>query len=596
MEIGSQNTLRHFRYEPLRDGSIRLLSFMGMGMDGRPVCNLFDSALDEHAQFYALSYVWGSDTRNQFINCNGKELPVTESVFGALTGLKSRIMDGKLPIWIDALCINQADDEEKAREVANMHRIYRRAKATVIWLGPEADDSDLAMDGVEKLAKLLPSLSVVPHPDRLLEYGLPAKDDPIWPALGCLFSRPWSFRLWTFQEVILAETAIVCCGSATVDWPKFEVVGYSIHEQRLWPITISEKTKQSQFRGFMSAANISLLKRNFGSLTVHEPDEEPYFRFSRLLPLAQSKQCSEPRDRVYAMLSLTSQSFRDTVDVNYHIPLTELYIQCGKACLKQDPKLFYLQLTTAQKRRPDLPSWCLDLQPQEMEMIFDDYLRAGLREASADSNRANIKIIQGSNDIEIQGFRADTVDQVVPMNFVWPHKRTVDNAKDIVEWEAKCRSLACNSLRLPPNEVPIAHVCTLSAHIRARQADFDALTQGYRDQMTNINSQAEGKGDCPPPPERQPPYDYFWLQMTRTCPGRTYFSTANGRVGIGPPDIQRGDLVVVIYGTEPVFILRELPTPDTRLEIIGDAFVHGLMDLNETPEEVIRPTEWFVIC
>lgn len=502
MEIGPQTTLRHFRYEPLRDGSIRLLSFIGMGMDGRPVCNLFDSALDEQPQFYALSYVWGSDVKNRSIDCNGKELPVTESAFGALTGLKSRILNGKLPIWIDALCINQTDDEEKAREVANMHRIYRRAKAIVVWLGPEADGSDLAMDGIDKLAKLLPSLSVVPFPDRLLEYGLPAKDDPIWPALGCLFSRPWFFRLWTFQEVILAATAIVCCGNATVDWLKFEVVGYGIHHGRLWPLTVSEKTRQSQFRGFTSVANISLLKRNFDSLAVREPGEEPYFRFSRLLPLAQSKQCAEQRDRVYAMLSVTSQSFRDTVNVNYHIPLTELYIQCGKACLKQDPNLFYLQLITIQKRRPDLPSWCLDLQPQELEMIFDDYLRAGLREASADSNRANIKIIQGSNDIEIQGFRADIVDQVVLMDFVWLHGRSVENAKNIVEWEAKCRSLACNSLRLPPNEVPIAHVCTLSAHIRARQADFDALTQGYRDQMNHIASQAEGKGDCPPPPER----------------------------------------------------------------------------------------------
>ena len=70
----------------------------------------------------------------------------------------------------------------------------------------------------------------------------------------------------------------------------------------------------------------------------------------------------------------------------------------------------------------------------------------------------------------------------------------------------------------------------------------------------------------------------------------------NGWVGIGPPDIQRGDLAVLIYGTELAFIWRELPAPDKRTEIIGDAFIHGLMDLNETPDEVIRPTKWFVIC
>jgi hypothetical protein len=182
------------------------------------------------------------------------------------------------------------------------------------------------------------------------------------------------------------------------------------------------------------------------------------------------------------------------------------------------------------------------------------------------------------------------------MDFVWSHQRSPDNAKNIIEWEAKCRSLACNSLGLPQNEVLIAHACTLSANIKARQADFEALTQGHRDQIIHLTSQAEGKGDCPPFPERQPPYNYFWLQLMRACPGRTYFSTVNGRVGIGPPDIQGGDVVVVIYGTEPVFILRELPALDMKMEIIGDAFIHGLMDLNETPRAVIGLTEWFAIC
>ena len=229
-------------------------------------------------------------------------------------------------------------------------------------------------------------------------------------------------------------------------------------------------------------------------------------------------------------------------------------------------------------------------------MISDDYLRAGLCEASVDSNRANIKIIPESKSIEIEGFGADIVDRIVPMDFVWWLRKSPDNAKKVLKWEAKCRLLACKTLGLPENEAPIAHVYTLSTHIKARHADFKALTQGYHDQIAHMTSQAEGKGDCPPPPERRPPYDYFWLQMTRACPGRMYFSTVNGRVGIGPPDIQRGDVVVVIYGTEPTFILRELSAPDTALEILGDAFVHGLMDLNETPTNIIGPTKWFVIC
>lgn len=69
----------------------------------------------------------------------------------------------------------------------------------IVWLGPDSDDSDIAIATMGKLTEVMPSLSVVTLRDRLAEYGLPAKEDPIWPALGCLFSRPWFFRPWMFQ-------------------------------------------------------------------------------------------------------------------------------------------------------------------------------------------------------------------------------------------------------------------------------------------------------------------------------------------------------------------------------------------------------------
>jgi hypothetical protein len=59
--------------------------------------------------------------------------------------------------------------------------------------------------------------------------------------------------------------------------------------------------------------------------------------------------------------------------------------------------------------------------------------------------------------------------------------------------------------------------------------------------------------------------------------------------------VKPGDLITVIYGTQPTFVLRQLPTPDTRTQLFGDAFVHGLMDLSETLKEAIGPTEWLTI-
>jgi hypothetical protein len=86
--------------------------------------------------------------------------------------------------------------------------------------------------------------------------------------------------------------------------------------------------------------------------------------------------------------------------------------------------------------------------------------------------------------------------------------------------------------------------------------------------------------------------------MTRVCPGRTYFRILKGRIGIGAPNARTGDLVVVLWAANPVFILRKSLNegPNEAMELVGDAFVHGLMDLNETKGEDIGHTKMFKIC
>jgi hypothetical protein len=56
---------------------------------------------------------------------------------------------------------------------------------------------------------------------------------------------------------------------------------------------------------------------------------------------------------------------------------------------------------------------------------------------------------------------------------------------------------------------------------------------------------------------------------------RHFFSTANGRVGLGPPGIKEDDVVCVFYSRGPLYILRF--EDDESAKSIGDAYVHGLM-------------------
>jgi hypothetical protein len=84
---------------------------------------------------------------------DGRITTVTENLHSALLHL--RLPSESRLIWIDALCINQKDDKERNHQVKEMKQIYRGAARVLAWLGPEADDSDLAMDIVAKAGDLI---------------------------------------------------------------------------------------------------------------------------------------------------------------------------------------------------------------------------------------------------------------------------------------------------------------------------------------------------------------------------------------------------------------------------------------------------------
>ena len=91
-------------------------------------------------------------------------------------------------------------------------------------------------------------------------------------------------------------------------------------------------------------------------------------------------------------------------------------------------------------------------------------------------------------------------------------------------------------------------------------------------------------------------YDDMSNRINNINTGRRYFSTENGRLGLGPPEIQKGDTVCVFYGTETVMLLRPAKSNPGEWYFVGDAFVHGLMDLDKTPESARGADEVFTIA
>ena len=82
--------------------------------------------------YEAMSYTWGDGTKTETILLDGCTKKVTRSVYEILA-LQSSIFMPKL-LWIDGLCIDQDNEEEKKGQVTHMDKIYSKATLVTVFL------------------------------------------------------------------------------------------------------------------------------------------------------------------------------------------------------------------------------------------------------------------------------------------------------------------------------------------------------------------------------------------------------------------------------------------------------------------------------
>ncbi|KAF2813858.1 HET-domain-containing protein, partial [Mytilinidion resinicola] len=178
---------------PLPAGSrcIRALDVVRLSENaGHPLqydLRIIDLDSEPSPSFTALSYAWGSQTLDSgVITCGSFTLPITQNCHCALQHLTE--VFGRLTIWIDAICINQDDEDEKMRQILLMQDIYSRAETVYVWLGESNVSTDRAMGYLENAG-------------YLKHFFL---DD-----LEELLTRDWINRIWTFQEIVLASNPVI---------------------------------------------------------------------------------------------------------------------------------------------------------------------------------------------------------------------------------------------------------------------------------------------------------------------------------------------------------------------------------------------------
>jgi hypothetical protein len=110
-------------------------------------------------------------------------------------------------MWIDAVCINQSNPQERTAQVRIMKKIYAKSDHVVIWLGKDTDDDKTAFAILEQYRKLFAEhghqLDIGPMETVAYKLALPAEESKDWTALIKLFQKPWFQRIWVIQEAVV---------------------------------------------------------------------------------------------------------------------------------------------------------------------------------------------------------------------------------------------------------------------------------------------------------------------------------------------------------------------------------------------------------
>jgi hypothetical protein len=216
-------------YPPLdkKRSEIRLVEILSIDGDEKVQCRLSISSLEDNPTFTALSYVWGDPKVTEDIMLNDELFPGTTNLGAALKYVKAHWCSsfpdrspGHFRLWVDAICINQKDQNERSSQVDLMREIYSKAELVLSWLGHGIDEIDIAFEALKAIAKETGELGSEEAGDEWLK-SYPtwwAKPAEIWDAIRSFFRLPYWHRVWVFQELVLGNHILFLHGSTTLTY------------------------------------------------------------------------------------------------------------------------------------------------------------------------------------------------------------------------------------------------------------------------------------------------------------------------------------------------------------------------------------------
>ncbi|KAF2126261.1 HET-domain-containing protein [Dothidotthia symphoricarpi CBS 119687] len=693
-------------------------------------CSLVVVDLNDNVAYDALSYTWGDPctlylstqeispqeawaARAFNIEVDGKAVSVGSNLYAALLGLRSHVTHQKDPqfsnvpqssgcFWIDALCINQNNLEEKSSQVMMMSRIYQQARLVFAWLGGGDRLSAQAFHDLVTIVNLCQGNNRDPKELRSLDIssdetyqklGIPKLNYTSWIGVYLFLNRAWFKRAWIVQEIALAREPWFMCGrqhgNVELVLRSFEILQRSRWFDQLRhlaePLIQTNRTK-GDFSSHTISARSSvklyrprkthILNSSLGSIVRQvrismgtfdglSKDESAPKRLGllRLLDWYRYTESGNARDKVYAFVGLSPEQETNPLMVNYRLTVEEVFVEATRYLLDslQSLQIFSLKKNTFDAEPMlELPSWVPDFTVQNLSTPINQHASF-----AASKGLGSVEMLYlPRNKLQLKGIKLDEITSV-GVTFKWalipelslllqkvtpPEGQTrfetfwrtllfdsfegetpapkecgssflglLENrvltrqlgaafslryAEDLIEFRASNATLSDalpeevrEYLNIEQARELLGAMYTASQHMMERcteadgtifppefvdfehrrsksgsKAEDDLIVESFHDELREKMDLAKPAGDID-----------FLISATAGH-GRSLFVTKTGRFGMGPPLFHGGDEVWILAGADVPLILRPSGSSGEEFELVGEAYIHGIMQGEGVPD------------
>ena len=552
--------------------------------------------------FEALSYTWGDGGDARSILINETRRDVSQNLEEALRALRD-LRETRLGMcyWVDSLCIDQENLEERNEQVKRMREIYSRARAIIVWLGQEEKTDRNAVRSMRHLCRNPYVENTLQLPADLLLDG--------WPALFAFMQKPYWNRAWIIQELAMNHNStLILCG-------KFKLTRRMI---RLGAVYCQELLQASEDQSYLSKHYLELNAwamagrvHRLASLTFN-PNVE--VSLDLLLNLVRRADATDKKDKVYGILGLLDPAVSVDVIPDYSLSERQVYTDFMISIIRKSKRLEQIMFGGIPTEE-GWPSWVPDWRlPFERHHIR--YLRSRQASGNLPAKIRFLKKGRNGDLLACSGFQVDIVDGVAaqPSQRCYStQSRNVSNRYSGGISEALQQTLhmdhpgateelllkvpwisRCDTYTGPANFRPTSKWLKLS------QSSYYRKFHEFREYNEKFCIGGQSFRDFFPQSSGKSVDIAIILRCMRlallSLDQRALITTRTGYLGLAPIAVRQGDVVAILLGCKCPMVLR--PYSDNLYHVIGECYVHGLMDgeiLSQESGENTLERE-FILC